>query len=61
MTCGKHEYTGDAQRCEKCKLHRARETLEGKNLCRPCSRVERGWPAIKPPKKEKEESKDVSG
>jgi len=55
MTCGKHEYTGDAQRCEKCGLHRVRETLKSKKVCRPCSRVERGLPAIKPRKKEEEE------
>ena len=56
MTCGKHEYTGNAQHCEKCSLHRARETLKGKKVCHPCSRVARGLPAIKPRKKEEGES-----
>ncbi len=55
MTCGKHEYKGDAPRCETCGLHRAWETIKGKKVCRPCSRVARGLPAIKPKKKEKEE------
>ncbi|KKL88114.1 hypothetical protein LCGC14_1927960 [marine sediment metagenome] len=58
MTCGKHEYTGNAQHCEKCSLHRVRETLNGKKVCRPCSRVVRGLPPIKP---KKEEEEDVSG
>ena len=54
MTCGKHEYRGDSPRCEKCGLHRASETLKGKKVCRPCSRVERGLPPIKPKKEEEE-------
>ncbi len=56
MTCGKHEYKGGAPRCEKCGLHRARETLKNKKFCRPCSRVERELPPIKPKKEEENES-----
>lgn len=53
MACGTHQYDGSHPLCEKCGQHRQRETVEGQHVCRPCSRVLRGWPPIKPTEVEK--------
>lgn len=57
MTCGSHVYEGNKGLCHGCRKHRARVTMKDKkgslgHFCRPCARVIRGKPAVKPTVKE---------